>query len=149
MAYHFFYWASNLQNIPPFEQVFNKIKTKTLQVCLSQFYQGLWFSSESKFAPLQGDRHFSRNYQRCSKNLSSKYLKDTCEGVAHKKWVIHRCFLRVLVVPNCWKLYKLPFSMTPFLLQHINRICFRLSASYWRLTFSLLIIKTEKSKEMQ
>ena len=103
MAYHFFYWASNLQNIPPFEQVSNKIKTKTLQVCLSQFYQGLWFSSECKFEPLQGERHFSSNHQRCSKNLSSKSLKETCEGVDftrnlqfYKKWVIHRCFLRVL-----------------------------------------------------
>ena len=44
-------------------------------------FQGIWLSSDCKFSPLQGERYFCSNHQRHFKNLSSEYLKNTCEGV--------------------------------------------------------------------
>ena len=44
-----------------------------------KLFQGLQLLSECKFS--QGERYFGSNCQVCSKNLSSKSWKNTCEEV--------------------------------------------------------------------
>ena len=72
-------------------------------------FQGLWLFSGCKFSPLQRERYFRSNGQWCSKNLSSKSSKNTCEEVDFlwsfrrgiysftKNELIHRCSPRILV----------------------------------------------------
>ena len=42
-------------------------------------FQALWIFSQCKFC--QGERYFGSKHQGCSKNLSSKFLKNTCKEV--------------------------------------------------------------------
>ena len=85
-------------------------------------FQSLWLFSECKFSLLQGERYFGYSRQEYSKNLSSKSLKNTCEGVDFffnvrlgiysftKNKVIRRCFLRIFGCTLRWQLYRQPFS---------------------------------------
>ena len=84
---------------------------------------------------MQRERYFCSNHQWCSKNLSSKYLKNTCERVDFllssrlgiysftKKEVIHRGSLRILVAPSAGSFTDSHFkdpSFVKHLLWHQN-----------------------------
>ena len=99
--------------------------------------QGLWLLSESKFSPLQRERYFCSKRQWCSKNLSSKSLKNSCEGVDFllsfrlricsftKNEGIHRCPSRILVAYSAGSFTDSHFQVWSFvkhLLWHQNKI---------------------------
>ena len=102
-----------------------------------ELFQGLCFFSECKFSPLQRKRYFCSNRQWCSKNLSSKSLKNTYEGVDFllsfrlgiysfiKNEVIHMCSSRILVALSAGSFKDSHFQVPSFvkhLLLHQN--CF-------------------------
>ena len=95
-------------------------------------FQGLSLFSECKFSPLQGRTYFCSNRQWCSKNLSSKSLKSTCEGVDFSKFqkgiysstkneVIQRCSSSILIAPSAGRFTDSHFqfgSFVKYLLRH-------------------------------
>ena len=98
-------------------------------------FEGLWLFSDCKFSPLQSERYFRSNHQWCFKNLSSKFLKNTCEGVDFllsfrlgiysftKNEIIHRHSSRILVASSAGSFTHSHFQVSSFvknLLWHQN-----------------------------
>ena len=93
-------------------------------------FQSLWLFSECKFS--EGERYFGSNCQGCSKTLSSKSWKNTCEEVdffklqarnlqLYKNQGNSQVFFKDFGCTLFWGLYRQPLSSWKFhLLWHQN-----------------------------